>query len=149
MDWESDELKVMNRKARKTNTLYGALQNELNNRWKNKKLYGIYVSMWEKCDRLHMKMRMVQERLRKVDLKIETHCVKSVLIRSFSGQYFPALGVNREDKEYLYIFSPNAGKYGPEKLWIWTLFMQWQKHWFVQLKNKQSLKFRLKYANWV
>lgn len=45
MDWESDELKVMNRKARKTNTLYGALQNELNNRWKNKKLYGIYVSM--------------------------------------------------------------------------------------------------------
>ena len=47
----------MNRKTRKTNTLYGALQNELNNRWKNKKLYGIYVSMWEKCDRLHMKMR--------------------------------------------------------------------------------------------
>ena len=41
-----------------------------------------------------MKMGMVQERLRKGDLKMETHCVKSVLIRSFSGQYFPAFGVN-------------------------------------------------------
>ena len=37
------------------------------------------------------------------------HCVKSVQIRSFSVPYFP-------------IFSPNMGKYGPEKLRIWTLF---------------------------
>ena len=29
----------------------------------------------------------------------------------FSGPYFPAFGLNTE-----YIFSPNAGKYGPEKL---------------------------------
>ena len=27
--------------------------------------------------------------------------------------------------EYLYIFSPNAGKKGPEKLRIQTLFTQW------------------------
>ena len=40
------------------------------------------------------------------------HCVKRVCIRSFSGTYFPAFGVN----------IPNAGKYGPEKLRIRTLF---------------------------
>ena len=32
------------------------------------------------------------------------HCVKSVQIRSFSGPYFP-----------ISVFSPNTGKYGPEK----------------------------------
>ena len=40
-------------------------------------------------------------------------CVKSVRIRSFSGPYFPAFGLNT--KRYslsLHIFSPNAGKYG-------------------------------------
>ena len=36
----------------------------------------------------------------------ETHCVKSYHIRSFSGPYLPAFGLN-------------AGKYGPEKLRIW------------------------------
>ena len=39
------------------------------------------------------------------------HCVKSARIWSFSGPYFP-------------VFSPNAGKYGPEKLRIGTLFTQ-------------------------
>ena len=39
-------------------------------------------------------------------------CVKSEQIRSFSGQCFP-------------VFIPNTGKYGPEKLRIWTLFTQW------------------------
>ena len=37
-----------------------------------------------------------------------SHCVKSVRIRSYSGPYFPAFGLNTET------FSPNAGKYGPE-----------------------------------
>ena len=32
--------------------------------------------------------------------------------RLFSGPYFHALGLNTE---YLSAFSPNAGKYGPEK----------------------------------
>ena len=36
------------------------------------------------------------------------HCVKSVQIRNF----------------FWSIFSPNAGKYGPEKLCIWALFTQ-------------------------
>ena len=30
----------------------------------------------------------------------------------------------RTDTPYLSVFSPNAGKYGPEKLRIWTLFTQ-------------------------
>ena len=40
-----------------------------------------------------------------------SHCVRSVQTRSFSGPYFP-------------VFSPNMGKYGPEKHRIWTLFTQ-------------------------
>ena len=42
------------------------------------------------------------------------HCVKSVRNRSFSGPYFPAFGLNTE----------NAGKCGPAKLRIRTLFTQ-------------------------
>ena len=33
----------------------------------------------------------------------------------FSGPYFPAFALNRRDADYLSVFSPNAGKYGPEK----------------------------------
>ena len=39
-------------------------------------------------------------------------CVKSVRIRSYSGVYFPVLGLNTE--RYYSVFSPNAGKYEPE-----------------------------------
>ena len=46
-------------------------------------------------------------------MTLDEHCVKSVRIRSFSGPYFP-------------VFSPNARKYGQEKLRIRTLFMQWK-----------------------
>ena len=50
------------------------------------------------------------------------HCLKSVRTRNFSGPYFPALGLNTERATpYLFVFSPNAGKYGPEKLLIRTL----------------------------
>ena len=53
------------------------------------------------------------------------HCLKSVRIQSFSGPYFPAFGLNTERATpYFFVFSPNAGKYGPEKLRIRTLFMQ-------------------------
>ena len=49
--------------------------------------------------------------------------VKSVLIRSFSGPYFAALELNTERySPYLSVVSPYAGKYGPEKLQIRTLF---------------------------
>ena len=41
------------------------------------------------------------------------YCVESVQIRSFSCLYFPA--VRLRGTPYLYVFSPNAGKYGPGK----------------------------------
>ena len=53
---------------------------------------------------------------------MHTHYVKNVLIRSFSGLYFPTIGLNTE---YLSVFSPNAEKYRPENHWIQTLFTQW------------------------
>ena len=44
--------------------------------------------------------------------------MKGVRIRSYSGPHFPAFGLNTEryivNTEYLFVFSPNAGKYGPE-----------------------------------
>ena len=52
-------------------------------------------------------------------LHFHKHCVKSVRIRSFSGTYFPAFKL-----KYLSVFSPYAGTKEPEKLQIWTLFMQ-------------------------
>ena len=38
---------------------------------------------------------------------------------------FPHLDRIQRDTEteYLSVFSPNRGKYGPEKLKVWTLFM--------------------------
>ena len=52
------------------------------------------------------------------------HCVKSVQTRSFSDAHLPAFGLNTERTKYLSVFSPNAGKYRPKKLRIWTLFTQ-------------------------
>ena len=45
------------------------------------------------------------------------YCVKSVRIRSFSGRNFPTFGLNTD-----------AGKHGPEKLQIRTLFTQWKRY---------------------
>ena len=43
--------------------------------------------------------------------KTPDSCVKNVRICCFSGSFFPAFGLNTE---YLSVFNPNAGKYGPE-----------------------------------
>ena len=51
-----------------------------------------------------------------------THYVKNVQIRSFSGPYFSAFGLNTDQKNSL--FSTYMGKYGPEKLGMRTLFTQ-------------------------
>ena len=52
---------------------------------------------------------------------IERYCVESVRVRSYSGPYFPAFGLNKDRiTPYLSLFSPNAGKYGPEQLRILT-----------------------------
>ena len=49
------------------------------------------------------------------------HCIKNVHIRNYSGPYFPAFRLNTALRSissislaYFSIFSPNAGKYGPE-----------------------------------
>ena len=42
--------------------------------------------------------------------------MKSVRIRIFSVRIFPHLDRNWRDTTYLSVFSPNVGKYGPEKL---------------------------------
>ena len=53
----------------------------------------------------------------------QSHCVKSACIRSFIGPYFPALReIQSRDTEYLFVFNPNVGKCGPEKVGIRTLF---------------------------
>ena len=49
------------------------------------------------------------------------HCVKNVRIRSFSGPYFPAFVLNTDRYG---VFTPNAGKYGPENVQIRALFTQ-------------------------
>ena len=63
----------------------------------------------------------ILDRIHSSSLK-QIHCVKNIRVRSFSVPYFPAFGLNRRDMEYLFVFSPNAGKYGREKLRIRTLF---------------------------
>ena len=57
---------------------------------------------------------------------VTLHCVKSVHIWSFSRLHLPPFGLNTEGYgvSSLSVFSLNAGKYGPEKLRIQTLFTQ-------------------------
>ena len=50
------------------------------------------------------------------------HFVKSVGIRSFSSQYFPAFGLNTERYEVSLRIQSKCGKYGPENLQIRALF---------------------------
>ena len=63
----------------------------------------------------------------------DIHCVKSVHIQSFSSLYFPAFR--------LFVFSPNVGKYEPEKLIIRTRFMQWLLSRWKNFGNKGLLIF--------
>ena len=52
----------------------------------------------------------------------------------------------RRDTEYLSIFSPNAGKYGTEKLWIQTLFM----YWYIRITYgiQRSMQNSFKHLRW-
>ena len=61
-----------------------------------------------------------------------SYCVKSVRIRSFSGPHFP-------------VFSPNAGKYGPEKLRIRTLFTQWVLSWISKILPQTNFSQSITY----
>ena len=46
----------------------------------------------------------------------------------FLVRNFPHSDWIRRDTKYISVFSPNAGKYGSEKLRIWKLFKQWDIH---------------------
>ena len=48
----------------------------------------------------------------------------------FLVRIFPRSDWIRRDTPYLSVLSPNEGKYGPEKLRIWTRFPQWLIHNF-------------------
>ena len=58
--------------------------------------------------------------------KVVYYCVKNVGIWRFSSPHFLAFGMNTDEHgdEYGDLRSPNAGKYGPERLQIRTLFIQ-------------------------
>ena len=56
----------------------------------------------------------------------------------FSGPHFLALGLNTG---YLSVFSPNARKYGPEKLGIQTLFTQWNWITLFHIDKKHIQSF--------
>ena len=58
------------------------------------------------------------------DLGNNNRSLKSVRIRSFSRPYFPAFGLNTKRYSISLLFSPNAGKYGTEKLRTRIFFTQ-------------------------
>ena len=45
----------------------------------------------------------------------------------------------QRDTVYLPVFTPNTGKYGPEKLWIWALFMEMNTVKFCRLISVSML----------
>ena len=65
----------------------------------------------------------------------ETECIpwKTSAFGVFLVFIFPHSDWIRRDTKYLSIFSPNKGKHGPEKLWIWTLFTRWWFQKFMQI----------------
>ena len=120
--------------------------------WKNALLCSIFIgSMWviskgvvkqspkhvqEYLGKSHRSMMEVflQNSIRDVlhAPKYASHYIKSVRIRCYSGSHFPTFsifGLNM-DSVYLSVFSPNAGKCGPEWLRIRELFTQgWLLSW--------------------
>ena len=54
------------------------------------------------------------------------HCVKSVRIRSFSGQHFPVFGLNTERYFVSFPVKSECRKIWTRKLHIRTLFTQWR-----------------------
>ena len=57
----------------------------------------------------------------KINLSLREKCPNTDF---FLVRIFPCLDWIRTDTSYLSVFSPNARKYGPEKLCIWTPFTQ-------------------------
>ena len=83
------------------------------------------------------------------------HSLKSVSIRSFFCPVFSCIRIKY--RYFLYVFSPNTGKYEPKKLRIWKLFTQCRFFvnfcWFsYYLSNRLSfvrgIFFIKKYFSW-
>ena len=80
--------------------------------------------------------------------------MKRVRIRSFSGPYFPELGLNTERYSVFLRAQSECGKYGPELLRIGILFMQWELkllipirfHILGSFKRKVKLNYRIRYC---
>ena len=66
------------------------------------------------------------------------HSVKSVLRRIFLVFIFSHSDLIRGDTECLFVFSPNADKYGPEIIRIRTLFKQADRFFQVLLSTDSS-----------
>ena len=67
-----------------------------------------------------------RRRLRRWEDWVDWHCVKSVQIRSFLWSVFFRIRIEYGDTEYLSVFNPNAGNYGPEKTpYLDTLHTVW------------------------
>ena len=60
-------------------------------------------------------------------LKSQHTLHEKCLYLEFFWSVFPVFWQNTENAIYLSVFIPNAGKYGPEKLRIPTLFTQWHE----------------------
>ena len=66
----------------------------------------------------------------------------------FLVRTFPHSDWIRRDSLYLSVFSPNAGKGGPKKLWIRTLFTQWKFSLGLRKKRCQASE-QIKYLNFL
>ena len=76
-------------------------------------------------EQLRRKMMQIQITYFFYKLTKESHCVKSIAFEIFLVSIFPYLDWIRRDTPDLSVYSPNVGKYGPEKLRLRTFFTQW------------------------
>ena len=75
----------------------------------------MFVSRFEQIRRfLQTRLHLLKKSLIENFILSAVHCVKSVRIRSYSGPYFPAFGLNKEIYSVPLRIHPNAGKYGTE-----------------------------------
>ena len=100
---------------------------------KNNNVYGVQAEYRTSLKKLSDKRKLRNFTAWKVDILRDIltdlkHCVKNVRIWIFFWSVFSPhsdwIRRDTEYTEYLSVFSPNAGKYGPEKLRIRTLFTQ-------------------------
>ena len=90
---------------------FSSRQNEFLNPKLRRLLYNslIQLHLEDAC------VTLVNEKIRKKKQVTQNkHCIKSVRIWCYSGQHFPAFGLNTERYKVFSVFSANAGKCEPE-----------------------------------